>query len=103
MPALFFVRIGGGPVGPGPRAFAGVLYAGFFVAVAFGIAAALWLRRGMAPRFNTFVGLAVAEALSTGGSGAAVLVPVVNLTMVAVFSARAVPCAARSSRFSPTR
>jgi malonate transporter len=77
-----------------------VLYAGFFVAVAYGIAVAIWLRRGMgvgtsviqgASRFNTFVGLAVAEALY-GASGldlavlaAAVLVPVVNLTMVAVF------------------
>jgi malonate transporter len=101
MPALFFVRIAEADLSaPGLAAFAGVLYAGFFVAAAFGIAAALWLRRGMAvgtsvlqgaARFNTFVGLAVAEALygATGLElavlGAAVLVPVVNLTMVAVF------------------
>lgn len=101
MPALFFVRIAEADLSaPGLAAFAGVLYLGFFLAVAFGIGVALWLRRGMAvgtsviqgaSRFNTFVGLAVAEALygATGLElavlGAAVLVPVVNLTMVAVF------------------
>jgi malonate transporter len=101
MPALFFVRISEADLSaPGLASFAGVLYAGYFVAVAYGIAVAIWLRRGMgvgtsviqgASRFNTFVGLAVAEALY-GASGldlavlaAAVLVPVVNLTMVAVF------------------
>ncbi len=101
MPALFFVRISDADLSaPGLAAFAGVLYVGFFVAVAYGIAVALWLKRGMevgtsviqgASRFNTFVGLAVAEALYGASGlqlavlGAAVLVPVVNLTMVAVF------------------
>jgi hypothetical protein len=101
MPALFFVRISEADLSaPGLASFAGVLYAGFFVAVAYGIAVAIWLRRGMgvgtsviqgASRFNTFVGLAVAEALYGASGlelavlGAAVLVPVVNLTMVAVF------------------
>jgi malonate transporter len=101
MPALFFVRISEADLSAsGLATYAGVLYVGFFVAVAFGIAVALWLRRGMAVgtsviqgacRFNTFIGLAVAEALYGASGlqlavvGAAVLVPVVNLTVVTVF------------------
>jgi hypothetical protein len=78
-----------------------VLYAGFFAGVVFGVIAALILRRGGpvgtsimqgAGRFNTFIALAVAEALyGTPGLqlavlGAAVLVPVVNLTVVGLFT-----------------
>ena len=73
MPALFFVRISEADLsGPGLLRYAGTLYFGFFAAILFGVVAALWLRRGGAVgtsviqgtgRFNTFIGLAVAEAL----------------------------------------
>jgi hypothetical protein len=102
MPALFFVRISEADLsGPGLLRFAGTLYAGFFAAILFGVAAALWLRRGGAVgtsviqgtgRFNTFIGLAVAEALYGAEGlqiavlGAALLVPVVNLTVVSLFA-----------------
>ncbi|MGV6889845.1 AEC family transporter [Rhodophyticola sp. SM2404] len=102
MPALFFVRISTAELSDaGLMRFAGVLYAGFFAAIAFGVCAALLLRRGGAVgtsvmqgagRFNTFIALAVAEALyqiqglQLAVLGAAVLVPVVNLTVVAVFA-----------------
>ncbi|MCU4654021.1 AEC family transporter [Roseibacterium sp. SDUM158016] len=102
MPALFFVRISEADLsGPGLMSFAAVLYAGFFAAVLFGVAAAVWLARGGAVgtsviqgagRFNTFVALAVAEALHGAEGlqlavlGAALLVPVVNLTVVGLFA-----------------
>ncbi len=102
MPALFFQQIstadlGAAPVGP----FAAALCAGFFAATAFGLAATR--AGGHAPdvassvvqgaaRFNTFVALAIAEALY-GAAGlqlavlaAALLVPVVNLTMVVLLA-----------------
>jgi len=102
MPALFFVRISTADLSEaGLAPYAGVLYAGFFAAIAFGVIAALMLRRGGAvgtsvmqgsARFNTFIALAVAEALYAAPGlqiavlGAAVLVPVVNLTVVILFA-----------------
>lgn len=98
MPALFFAKISSADLGAAPLGgFAGILYAGFFAAVGFG-----WLAQylaGYAPeqgtdvvqgsgRFNTFVGLAIAEAmfgaegLQTAVLGSALLVPVVNVVMV---------------------
>lgn len=103
MPALFFVKISSADLGAAPLAgFAGVLYTGFFAAVGFG-----WLVQrmaGLAPaqgtdviqgagRFNTFVGLAIAEALygapglQAAVLGSAILVPVVNVTMVTLLAA----------------
>lgn len=102
MPALFFVRISTADLGgAGLGQFAGVLYAGFFAGIGFGLLAAWLIRRGGAVgtsvmqgagRFNTFIALAVAEALygpaglQAAVLGAAVLVPVVNLTVVACFA-----------------
>lgn len=103
MPALFYRQIstadlGAEPIGP----FALALCAGFFAALAFGAAAVRVA--GLAPaqassvaqgaaRFNTFVALAIAEALH-GSPGlqlavlaAALLVPVVNVTVVALLAA----------------
>jgi predicted permease len=103
MPALFFRQIstadlGAEPVGP----FALALCAGFFAALGFGALAARVA--GLAPaqassvalgaaRFNTFVALAVAEALH-GAAGlqlavlaAVLLVPVVNVSAVALLAA----------------
>lgn len=102
MPALFFSKISGADLGAAPLGgFAGILYAGFFGATAFG-----WLAQrlaGLAPaqgtdviqgsaRFNTFAGLAIAEALygapglQTAVLGSAILVPVVNVTMVTLLA-----------------
>jgi hypothetical protein len=102
MPALFFTKISGADLGAAPLgSFAGILYAGFFAATAFG-----WLAQrfaGLAPeqgtdviqgaaRFNTFAGLAIAEALygaqglQTAVLGSAILVPVVNVTMVTLLA-----------------
>jgi predicted permease len=102
MPALFFVRISEADLGAEAlAAYAGTLYAGFFMATLFGVGAALWLGRGGAVgtsviqgagRFNTFIVLAVAEALYGAPGlqlsvlGAALLVPVVNLTVVGLFA-----------------
>jgi predicted permease len=98
MPALFFRQIStadltGAPLGP----FAAVLCGGFLAATAFGWAVGRWAGYD-APlastvmqasgRFNTFVGLAIAEALfgaeglALAVLGAALLVPVVNVTVV---------------------
>lgn len=102
MPALFFRQIstadlGAEPLGP----YATALCAGFFAATAFGWVGA----RGAgytaevassvvqgAARFNTFVALAIAEALH-GRAGlqlavlaAALLVPVVNVTIVTLLT-----------------
>ncbi len=98
MPALFFAKISAADLGAQPLgAFAGLLYAGFFAAVAFGFgaqrAARLAPEQGTdivqgASRFNTFVGLAIAEALYGADGlqaavvGSAILVPVVNVVMV---------------------
>ncbi|MEQ8368480.1 MAG: AEC family transporter [Roseicyclus sp.] len=102
MPALFFVRISEADLSdPDLIPFAATLYAGFAVATGFGLVSALALGRDMpvatsiiqgAGRFNTFVALAVAEALYMSPGlqlavlGGAVLVPVVNLTVVAIFA-----------------
>ena len=102
MPALFFVRISEADLSdPDLIPYAATLYAGFFLATAGGTAAALLLRIPAAQatsilqgsgRFNTFIALAVAEALYGAPAlqlavlGAAVLVPVVNLTVVGLFS-----------------
>jgi malonate transporter len=79
MPALFFVRISEADLsGPGLASFAGVLYAGFFVAVALRDRVAVWLRRGMAvgtsviqgaSRFNTFVGSRWPRRSTARGAG----------------------------------
>lgn len=98
MPALFFHQIStadltGAPLGP----FAAVLWGGFLAATLFGWASGR--AAGYAPplastvmqasgRFNTFIGLAIAgalfgpEGLALAVLGAALLVPVVNITMV---------------------
>jgi predicted permease len=102
MPALFFVRISEADLSdPNLIPFTATLYAGFFTAIAAGTAAAVVLRFGApqatsilqgAGRFNTFIALAVAEALyglpalQLAVLGAAVLVPVVNLTVIGLFS-----------------
>jgi hypothetical protein len=102
MPALFFVRISQADLSdPALIPFAATLYLGFVAAVVAGVIAARALRRGGAVstsvvqgagRFNTFIALAVAEALyATPGLqlavlGAAVLVPFVNLTVVSLFA-----------------
>lgn len=102
MPALFFVRISEADLSdPDLIPFAATLYTGFAVATGFGLVSALALGRDMpvatsiiqgAGRFNTFVALAVAEALYMSPGlqlavlGGAVLVPVVNLTVVAIFA-----------------
>ncbi len=102
MPALFFRQIstadlGAEPLGP----YATALCAGFFAATAFGFFGAR--AAGYTPqvassvvqgaaRFNTFVALAIAEALH-GAPGlqlavlaAALLVPVVNVTIVTLLT-----------------
>ena len=107
MPALFFQQIstvdaGAAPLGPFLLALAG----GFFAATAFGWAAA---RAAGYPaplatsvlqgsgRFNTFIGLAIAEALfgapglTLAVLGAALLVPVVNLTAVTAMTLMLAP------------
>lgn len=102
MPALFFVRISEADLSdPDLIPFAATLYGGFFAAVMAGTAMAVLLRYPApqatsilqgAGRFNTFIALAVAEALyghpalQLAVLGAAVLVPVVNLTVVGLFA-----------------
>ncbi len=102
MPALFFVRISQADLSdPNLLPYAATLYAGFFAAIGFGTAVAVMLRFAApqatsilqgAGRFNTFIALAVAEALyglpalHLAVLGAALLVPVVNLTVVGLFS-----------------
>ncbi|MBF9035470.1 AEC family transporter [Rhodobacterales bacterium HKCCE2091] len=102
MPAVFFTQISTAELtGAGLGRYSVVLYAGFFAGLAFGLVAAILLRRGGAVgtsvmqgagRFNTFIALAVAEALygpealQIAVLGAAVLVPVVNLTVVSAFA-----------------
>jgi predicted permease len=102
MPALFFVMIAKTDLSdPDLLSFSVTLYAGFFVAIAVATGlAVLWRYPGPqatsilqgASRFNTFISLAVAETLYGAQGlqlavlGAAVLVPLVNLTVVALFS-----------------
>ncbi|MBO6603192.1 MAG: AEC family transporter [Roseicyclus sp.] len=102
MPALFFVRISTADLGEaGLGRFAIVLYAGFLAGVVIGLIGAVVLARGGAVgtsvmqgacRFNTFVALAVAEALYGAPGlqlavlGAAVLVPGVNLIAISLFA-----------------
>jgi len=102
MPALFFAKISASDLSGGDLGrYAGVLCAGFFAAILFG-----WLTtRRMDPaegtsvlqggaRFNTFVALAIAEALQgkpglqAAVLGSALLVPVVNITVVTLLTAR---------------
>ncbi len=102
MPSLFFVRISTADLSDASLLpLAGTLYIGLFAALVFGIIAARSIRT-TAPvtttvfqgtgRFNTFIGLAVAEALY-GAPGlqisvlaAAVLVPVVNTSIISLFA-----------------
>ncbi len=124
MPALFFVRISSADLSNQtllPLAI--TLIAGFFVAIGFGVLSARMLRcppavattvfQG-AGRFNTFIGLAIAEALyalpalQIAVIAAALLVPVVNLTVVPLFAlylprpgARAVVIAAKGLATNP--
>lgn len=98
MPALFFVKISVADLGSEPIArFASILYIGFLTAVVFGHLASRLIGRGPAvgssilqgsARFNTFMALAIAEALY-GAQGlqvailaSALLVPVVNIVIV---------------------
>lgn len=99
MPALFFAKISAADLSGGLGSYAVVLYAGFFAAIATG-----WLlgRRMEGPmasslmqgsaRFNSFVALAIAEALygapglQVAVLGAAILVPVVNVTVVTLMT-----------------
>lgn len=102
MPALLIVQISATDFRATPLTdFALILYAGFFAAIAFGIGAQRLA--GLGPvsgssvmqgccRFNTFTGLAIAEALYGHAAlqlavvGAALLVPVINVTLVFTMS-----------------
>ena len=99
MPALFFAKISAADLGGDLGDYAFLLYAGFLAAIFCG-----WLLgRGIqAPqassimqgsaRFNTFIGLAIAEAvygtkgLQLAVLGSALLVPVVNVTVVSLMA-----------------
>ncbi|WP_342070332.1 AEC family transporter [Yoonia algicola] len=99
MPALFFAKISAADLSGGLGDYAVLLYAGFFTAIFCG-----WLfgRKFAAPqassllqgsaRFNTFIGLAIAEAvfgtpgLQIAVLGSALLVPVVNVTVVTIMA-----------------
>ena len=99
MPALFFAKISAADLSGGLGQYAMLLYAGFFAAIGCGwllgrgIAApqASSLLQGSA-RFNTFIGLAIAEAvfgtqgLQIAVLGSALLVPVVNVTVVTLMT-----------------
>lgn len=124
MPALFYVRISTADLsGEVVLTLVSVLYAGFFLSIGYGVILALVLRmkgtvatslfQGVG-RFNTFIALAVAEALYGAPAlqiavlAAAVLVPVVNLTVVSLFAwwlprpgARPVVAAARGLATNP--
>lgn len=99
MPALFFAKISAADLSGGLGQYATILYVGFFAAIGCG-----WLlgRRFEAPmatsvlqgsaRFNTFVALAIAEALYAAPGlqvavlGSALLIPVVNVTVVTLMT-----------------
>ncbi|MFX0543082.1 AEC family transporter [Roseovarius sp. S4756] len=99
MPALFFAKISAADLSGGLGDYAVLLYAGFFAAILcgwllgrmFAAPQASSLLQGSA-RFNTFIGLAIAEALfgTTGLQiavlGSAFLVPVVNVTVVTLMT-----------------
>ncbi|MDV7141160.1 AEC family transporter [Tropicimonas sp. TH_r6] len=100
MPALFFAKISAADLtSPEIWSLAAILYSGFFAAIACG----LLLGRAWAPaeassilqgsaRFNTFIALALAEALFGAAGlqvavlGSALLIPVVNVTIVSLLS-----------------
>lgn len=99
MPAIFFDSISTADLGAAALGgFSALLYAGFFVGIIAGLSGAGLMRHhGRAAgsslvqgagRFNTFIALAVAgalygpEGLELAILGAAILVPVVNLTVV---------------------
>lgn len=99
MPALFFAKISAADLSGDLGDYAFLLYAGFFAAIFCG----WFLGRGIqAPqasslmqgsaRFNTFIGLAIAEAvygtkgLQLAVLGSALLVPVVNVTVVSLMA-----------------
>lgn len=100
MPSLFFAKISAADLtSPEIWSLAAILYAGFFAAIACGL---LLGRAWAAPeassilqgsaRFNTFIALALAEALfgaaglQTAVLGSALLIPVVNVTIVTLLS-----------------
>ncbi|PVA10636.1 AEC family transporter [Pelagivirga sediminicola] len=99
MPALFFSKISAADLSGGLGDYAILLYAGFFTAILCGwlfgrgvaAAKASSLLQGSA-RFNTFIGLAIAEAvfgmngLQVAVLGSALLVPVVNVTVVTLMT-----------------
>lgn len=99
MPSLFFAKISEADLSGGLGDYALLLYAGFFAAIfcgwlfGRGVAApqASSLLQGSA-RFNTFIGLAIAEAvfgtkgLQVAVLGSALLVPVVNVTVVTLMT-----------------
>ena len=102
MPALFFATSSTADLGAADLGgFGALLYAGYFAATGFGYVAARLA--GLAPeqgsnvvqgsgRFNTFVGIAIAGALygaagvQTAVLGSALLVPVVNVTVVVLLT-----------------
>ncbi len=100
MPALFFAKISSADLTSGTLgSYAVILYTGFFAAIGAGLllgrawsaADATSILQGSA-RFNTFVALALAETLfgaaglQTAVLGSAVLIPVVNVTVVTLLS-----------------
>jgi predicted permease len=102
MPALFYVRISTADLsGEVLATMASVLYAAFFAATGYGVLVGWLIHRDGAVvtsllqgvgRFNTFIALAVAEALYGAPAlqmavlAAAALIPVVNLTVVGLFA-----------------
>ena len=99
MPALFFVKISAADLSGDLGRYAGILIFGFFAAIVCGwllgrnlqSPQATSLLQGSA-RFNTFVALAIAEALYGAPGlqiavlGSALLVPVVNVTVVSLMT-----------------
>ena len=99
MPALFFAKISAADLSGDLGSYAAILYVGFFAAILCGwllsrklaTPQATSLLQGSA-RFNTFVALAIAEALYGAPGlqiavlGSALLVPVVNVTVVTLMT-----------------
>ena len=99
MPALFFAKISTADLSGNLGDYAFLLYAGFFAAIFCGwflgreiqAPQASSLMQGSA-RFNTFIGLAIAEAvygtkgLQLAVLGSALLVPIVNVTVVSLIA-----------------
>lgn len=102
MPALFFIRIAEADLSdPGLIPFGATLFAGFIAATLAGMAVARLLNRSGptstsiiqgSNRFNTFIALALAEALYGAAGlqmavlGAVLLLPFVNLASVGLFT-----------------